>query len=115
MHNKINDIDIYTYLLQEYVLLFVITDYWYIGLSDKLIEGEYIWETSLQVLTGDTFSNWGSGEPNGAGNEDCVVYAPSRNYQWADVTCTRTEHYICEKRLVYILVHTEFRHGSLLS
>ncbi|XP_060571973.1 perlucin-like [Ruditapes philippinarum] len=72
-------------------------NYWYIGLSDKLVEGEYIWESSLQVLTGDAFFNWGVGEPNGAGDEDCVVYAPSKNYQWADVICTRTEHYICEK------------------
>ncbi|XP_045173483.1 perlucin-like [Mercenaria mercenaria] len=72
-------------------------NYWWIGLTDKLVEGQYVWETSLQVMTKDSFSNWGTGEPDGAGDEDCVVYAPSRNYQWGDAICTRTEHYICEK------------------
>jgi hypothetical protein len=67
------------------------------GLSDKLIEGEYVWETSMTVLGASGYSNWSPGEPNNHKNENCVKYAHSHNYLWQDTECDQEEHYICEK------------------
>ncbi|KAL4224240.1 hypothetical protein ACF0H5_017693 [Mactra antiquata] len=70
--------------------------YFWISLSDKYIEGEFRWESTKTMLTSTSYQNWGVGEPD-PGNENCVFYAPSRNYTWADASCTRSEKYICEK------------------
>ncbi|XP_060571970.1 perlucin-like protein isoform X2 [Ruditapes philippinarum] len=72
----------------------ILGDYFWIGLTDKLIEGEYMWTTSQQLVT---FSNWGPGEPNGHDHENCVLIDSPNDYRWADVRCDRPEHYICEK------------------
>ncbi|MHB9005352.1 MAG: immunoglobulin domain-containing protein [Limisphaerales bacterium] len=42
--------------------------YW-IGFNDFEREGQWVWSTGEQV----TFTNWGPGEPNDAGNEDGAV------------------------------------------
>ncbi|XP_053375840.1 perlucin-like [Mercenaria mercenaria] len=73
-------------------------EYFWMSLADKQVEGEYVWETSKQSLTDTGYTNWGQNEPDAVGTENCVFYAGSRNYQWADAECTRTENYICEKK-----------------
>ncbi|XP_052783272.1 perlucin-like protein [Mya arenaria] len=72
-------------------------DYFWIGLEDKAVEGEWMWASSHSSLEPDAYTNWGSSEPDGRPDQNCVLYAPSRNYQWADAICTRTQKYICEK------------------
>ncbi|XP_060599457.1 perlucin-like [Ruditapes philippinarum] len=72
-------------------------NYYWIGLTDKRVEREYEWETSRELLTDVGYTNWGQSEPDNIGRENCVFYASSRNYKWADAECTRTENYICEK------------------
>lgn len=57
----------------------------WIGLSDHRVEGVYEW------VTGEEFDweNWGSHEPNNAGNEDFVSYTSDPG-QWNDYRDSRT-------------------------
>ena len=40
------------------------------------------------------FLNWGGGEPNQAGNFDCVTMQP--NGTWATAVCNENHGYVCE-------------------
>src|SRR3954471_4996661 len=53
----------------------------WIGLSDELNEGTFVWYDGSPV----TYTNWGSGEPNNSGDEDCTqIFA---NGTWNDLNC----------------------------
>ncbi|KAJ7317612.1 hypothetical protein JRQ81_003774 [Phrynocephalus forsythii] len=69
--------------------------YW-IGLTDRIIEGHWQWLDGRDEQTGFTF--WKRGEPNDDHlGEDC---AHIWNYgEWNDVYCTYPCYYICEKPL----------------
>ncbi|XP_078594587.1 uncharacterized protein LOC144872390 isoform X2 [Branchiostoma floridae x Branchiostoma japonicum] len=68
--------------------------YW-IGLSDREKEGTWIWADGQPL----TFSSWAIGEPNSAGDEDCVVYAahPTVRDKWNDIPCNLPYRFICQK------------------
>ena len=59
--------------------------YW-IGLTDSAVEGQFIWQHSSKPLG---WSNWNGGEPNNNfGNEDCVLLLKSLyNRKWNDADC----------------------------
>jgi len=62
--------------------------YYWIGLSDLLSEGNFIWETSHTDLD---YSNWDEGEPNDEfGDEDCVIIW--LGYKWNDHYCGDDSH-----------------------
>ncbi|XP_061472582.1 low affinity immunoglobulin epsilon Fc receptor-like isoform X2 [Rhineura floridana] len=67
-------------------------NYW-IGLSDMLSEGTFVWVDSSPV----SFTSWNPREPNNAGQgEDCVIMTPSG--RWQDRECgSDIDGYICEK------------------
>eukprot|EP00058_Branchiostoma_floridae_P028490 XP_002613981.1 hypothetical protein BRAFLDRAFT_118457 [Branchiostoma floridae] len=69
--------------------------YW-IGLTDREKEGTWSWTDGRPL---GPFSSWADGEPNNAGNEDCVVYAahPSVRDMWNDVPCSLRYRFICQK------------------
>ncbi|XP_062975007.1 hepatic lectin-like [Elgaria multicarinata webbii] len=69
--------------------------YW-IGLSDKNVEGEWKWIDGTDYRT--TFKKWTRGEPNDAGErEDCAqIHAVG---EWNDVGCNSKSFYVCEKPL----------------
>jgi len=55
----------------------------WLGLTDQLNEGQFIWTSSGEDLG---YSHWNGGEPNNAGgDEDCVTW--SATTAWNDVTC----------------------------
>jgi len=63
----------------------------WIGYTDQAVEGSFFWVDG--TLPG--YENWNSGEPNNAGNEDCVEMLPSG--LWNDMPCGATlDGVICE-------------------
>ena len=60
----------------------------WIGLSDQLKEGEWLW-TGGQPLA---YSYWKSGQPNGG---DCVAQEPKTSF-WYDSNCTDELPFVCE-------------------
>ncbi|NQV52398.1 MAG: gliding motility-associated C-terminal domain-containing protein, partial [Flavobacteriales bacterium] len=53
----------------------------WIGLSDAVSEGTFVWDNGEPV----SYTNWTVGEPNNSGNEDCVQLYTTGT--WNDVTC----------------------------
>ncbi len=68
------------------------TDNMWVGYSDQAVEGTFVWTDPSS-----TYSNWDSGEPNNAGNEDCAYMRMTPAGTFADVFCTNTYRYTCEK------------------
>lgn len=62
----------------------------WIGLTDLDQEGVWVWADGS---TPD-YLNWNGGEPNNAGNEDCVQLYPSG--AWNDIKCATPYAVICE-------------------
>ncbi|XP_062568495.1 perlucin-like [Saccostrea cucullata] len=69
----------------------------WIGLTDALVEGHWVWE-STQKSPG--YTGWGPGEPNNGGHhEDCAHLYDAISFHWNDVPCDRKYNFICEKEL----------------
>ena len=59
--------------------------YYWIGLTDSAVEGQFIWEHSSKPLE---WSHWAWFEPNNArGNEDCVMSGYGNDGVWDDMDC----------------------------
>ncbi|XP_022290814.2 low affinity immunoglobulin epsilon Fc receptor-like [Crassostrea virginica] len=70
--------------------------YW-IGLTDALVEGKFIWQTTQDDAV---FSDWAPTEPNDAGHlEDCAALTFGYHYQWNDAHCSSKIDFICEKEI----------------
>ncbi|XP_053386071.1 lactose-binding lectin l-2-like [Mercenaria mercenaria] len=68
-------------------------DRW-IGLTDEMIEGAWVWYSSN---TDATYTDWFPGQPNShGGNEDCVILGYHNDYKWVDAPCTSSYEPICE-------------------
>jgi len=64
----------------------------YLGLSDFLDEGVFTWGDGTAV----SFTNWRPNQPNNNNNnQHCVWIRPDGG--WDDVTCKKTEQYVCQK------------------
>nr|ACU83224.1 perlucin-like protein isoform A [Ruditapes philippinarum] len=70
-----------------------VSDTW-TGLSDMRSEGSYRWFHSNNY---PSYTNWGRGEPNNDGNEDCVGFWSRINYYWNDFQCRHELRPLCEK------------------
>lgn len=47
-----------------------------------------------------SYLNWGPGEPNNAGDEDCVhTWGPALMYKWNDEGCDWNFSYICQRTI----------------
>ncbi|MCC6553222.1 MAG: C-type lectin domain-containing protein [Polyangiaceae bacterium] len=65
---------------------------WYIGLGDEAVEGDYVWTDGTPA----DFTWWAGGEPNNAGNEDCVHLASWAGGMWNDIPCDSPQRYVCK-------------------
>jgi hypothetical protein len=78
----------------------------WIGGRDASVEGQWRWEDSEIFWQGGSdgspvgglYTNWASGEPNQAGEEDCAELSKSAGNAWTDRTCgSLTQPFVCEQ------------------
>lgn len=70
----------------------------YLGLSDFLDEGNFAWVDGTAL----TFTNWRPNQPNNNNNnQHCVWIRPDGG--WDDVTCKKTEQYVCQNQEVLLM------------
>ncbi|CAB1333588.1 unnamed protein product [Coregonus sp. 'balchen'] len=81
--------------------------YFWIGLSDREIEGDWRWVDNT-TLTSKFWNHWSSEPDNnlsgGVEGEDCVVLE-SNTQTWSDVPCVFTYHHICQMDATPITCH----------
>lgn len=71
---------------------------WWIGLSDRADEDEFVWVDGTPQRNGDTilgYDNFSAGEPNSDGVEDCVEMWNGGG-EWNDRNCGDGASFICE-------------------
>ena len=62
----------------------------WIGATDQWREGR--WQTPTRGVI--PYTSWGRGEPNNAGNEDCVVQ--NQRKLWNDDRCSKSFNFLCQ-------------------
>jgi hypothetical protein len=74
----------------------------WMGASDIALEGDWKWvvgpEATNSFWLGDStggtvsgrYANWGTGEPNNAGDEDCAQFLTGGTGKWNDLPCNTT-------------------------
>ncbi|KAK6326079.1 hypothetical protein J4Q44_G00017230 [Coregonus suidteri] len=81
--------------------------YFWIGLSDRAIEGDWRWVDNT-TLTNKFWNHWSSEPDNnlsgGVEGEDCVVLE-SNTQTWSDVPCDFSYHRICQMDATPITCH----------
>ncbi|XP_053335429.1 C-type lectin domain family 6 member A-like [Clarias gariepinus] len=81
---------------QEFINKLLSSSEAWIGLSDRVREGEWKWVDDTPLST----RFWGREEPNSyAEDEDCAAHVSSFN--WADLSCNKKLMWICEKTISY--------------
>ncbi|KAL3863408.1 hypothetical protein ACJMK2_005165 [Sinanodonta woodiana] len=73
-------------------------DFW-LGASDTIVEGEWVWETSGTVISQSSYKKWGHNQPDNHGPENCL--ALHHGGTWTDELCSLMKHYICESKARY--------------
>lgn len=77
------------------MLFFTNTANYWIGLSDAIKEGKFVWQTTQDNVD---YTDWAAGEPNdGHHTEDCAELFQPFNFQWNDAPCSVKSNFICEK------------------
>ncbi|XP_078331886.1 perlucin-like [Crassostrea virginica] len=72
------------------------TNYW-IGLSDSIQEGHYLWQSTQDNVD---FTDWAPGEPNDDHHtEDCTELFQPFGFHWNDAPCSTKSNFICEKTM----------------
>jgi hypothetical protein len=69
-----------------------VATYW-LGLDDLVEENTFVWADGQPLLLSER--NFGGGEPNDSGGEDCVQAAVDVNSQWNDLNCLATQQVFC--------------------
>jgi hypothetical protein len=64
----------------------------WIGLTDEVTNGVYVWETSEAVA----YANWGVNQPDEFGGDEDYVELGDQNGFWNDNSPWRPFSYICE-------------------
>ena len=67
--------------------------YWWIGLTDILEEGRFLWAHSLKE---PTYTSWYSGDPDGEENQNAVAIEKRYDYMWTDANEDAKLYPICQ-------------------
>ncbi|XP_052252064.1 perlucin-like protein isoform X1 [Dreissena polymorpha] len=82
--------------LKDHVTFMKVGYTWWIGLTDELVEGHFMWRDDDSIVT---YSDWDNDQPNG-GPEDCVGFynkGEGNGFRWHDLDCGNRGFYpICE-------------------
>lgn len=84
----------YNGMCRDYQIVLNLGDW---SLNEIYIDGEFIngrWRYSDGIEM--TYFNWYSNQPNGNGNENCVILLKLTDYQWHDADCGSAYPYMCE-------------------
>ncbi|XP_041097930.1 CD209 antigen-like protein E isoform X2 [Polyodon spathula] len=75
--------------------------YYWIGLSDRVKEGDFRWVDNTSISTTEQF--WRKNQPDDYNNEDCIHL--SYDGLWNDISCDTQFYFICEKesRMIFFL------------
>ena len=65
--------------------------YWN-GLTRSRVDGIWRWMDGSAT----SFTDWGSGEPNGAYYPNCGAFYDVTSYLWDDQGCSNNNRYVCE-------------------
>ncbi|QQR90881.1 MAG: DUF4215 domain-containing protein [Myxococcales bacterium] len=65
------------------------------GVFSSTGEGDWRFHDGTLVFSA-SYQNWGSGEPNDNGGQDCGSYWNGTPYQWDDIACTANLPSLCE-------------------
>ena len=85
-----------TYKKSEIIFPFQLhkpNDNWWIGISDQVTEGTWLWTSNGAAAT---YKNWGSNEGNAGNWENCAM-TNANDGLWRDIPCSRTYWTMCEK------------------
>ncbi|XP_052085147.1 uncharacterized protein LOC127722298 [Mytilus californianus] len=82
------------WFLKSFIIVAKNPGHVWIGAHDSVQESRFIWESDNTVLT---YTDWNPGEPNNAGEEDCVHMSSALTYKWNDIQCSHKFSFICEK------------------
>jgi hypothetical protein len=72
---------------------------WWIGLSDRLNEGDFVWVDGTPIGTARFDGNKGEPDGNPGGDADCVAFDGSPEMSWMDTECSDpggVDGYLCE-------------------
>ncbi|XP_052707225.1 perlucin-like isoform X1 [Crassostrea angulata] len=71
-------------------------NYW-IGLTDALVEGKFVWQTTQEDAV---FVDWAPLEPNDLAHiEDCGDLHSGYQFKWNDASCSSKFDFICEREI----------------
>ncbi|XP_048775089.2 galactose-specific lectin nattectin-like [Ostrea edulis] len=72
-------------------------DSFWIGLTDTIFEGEWLWMSSQST---PVYKDWSPGQPNNyQQNENCAHLYKPFSFHWNDFPCAAKQSFICEKEL----------------
>nr|XP_057932133.1 galactose-specific lectin nattectin-like [Doryrhamphus excisus] len=74
------------------------TRHTWIGFSDAIQEGNFVWTDGSEV----DYTDWENGRPNNRnGNQHCAVVNFNNVDNWNDIRCRQRRPFICAKELKY--------------
>ena len=68
----------------------------WIGLTDRVTEGKFIWNSSQALAGYNSYLNWSPLEPNGGFLENCLVLFTAAR-KWVDYPCGWEAFALCQK------------------
>ncbi|KAK3601413.1 hypothetical protein CHS0354_037746 [Potamilus streckersoni] len=71
-----------------------IEDNFWLGASDTIVEGEWVWETSKIEVSLTPYNKWFAGQPDNYGSANCL--AIHLGYNWVDEPCNLPKNFICK-------------------